>query len=126
MFEDALCFARMNGTSIFKRVMRIMKEDKGPPGLPLKEWNVSFGEKPSPRMSRVESMVQPLHATLQHWLCNHTALWDLEPTEQTHVCAEHDSLLQKKLLLLQPLPPSTLRPYLPFKLQVLEGDASRS
>lgn len=34
MFGDALCFARMNGTSIFKRVMRIMKEDRALPGLP--------------------------------------------------------------------------------------------
>lgn len=34
MFEDALCFARMNGTSISKRLMHIMEEDKALTGLP--------------------------------------------------------------------------------------------
>jgi hypothetical protein len=48
MFEDALCFARMNGTSIFKRLMHIMKEDKVLPGLPPEEMECKLCREAEP------------------------------------------------------------------------------
>lgn len=42
MCEDALCFARMNDTSIFKGLMHIMKEDKVLTGLPPEGMDVSL------------------------------------------------------------------------------------